>query len=157
MDDRLASFFSEENLSEVWRYIQQYAGDAGREATRLVLELFFVMKSPSTSAIDKGIIAAALAYQLLPEDLLPKDRFGLLSLLDNGVTIAFAYSRMKADVTPEISAQVDSILNQWFGEQRVKDATEASEPNDYVVPTPSVGPLASGPYRPLEEDDVIVD
>lgn len=157
MDEKLTSFFSEENLSEVWDYIQQYAGDAGREATRIVLELFFVMKSPTTSAIDKGLIVAALAYQLLPEDLLPKDRFGLLSLLDNGVTIAFAYSRMKADVTPEIRMQVESILNQWFGEQGTSQSGMTSKPNEYVVPTPPVRPPEPRPYKPLEDDDVIVD
>lgn len=157
MDEKLTSFFSEENLSEVWSCIQQYADEAGREATRIVLELFFVMKSPTTSAIDKGIIVAALAYQLLPEDLMPKDRFGLLSILDNGASIAFAYSRMKADVTPEIRAQVEAILNQWFGELDISNRGAASKPNEYVVPTPPVRPSAPGPFKPLEDDDVIVD
>ena len=168
MDNSLNSFFSEENLSEVWKYMQEYAGEAGREAARVVLELFFVMKSPSTSMIDKGIIVAALAYQLLPEDLLPREKFGVLSLLDNGVTIAFAYSRMKADVTPEIQAQVEAILDSWFG--RTEEASsydgnamqgpvEVRRPVDYgpsgnVIPRPPARPSRPHTY---DDEDVIVD
>lgn len=168
MDNSLNSFFSEENLSEVWKYMQEYAGEAGREAARIVLELFFVMKSPSTSMIDKGIIVAALAYQLLPEDLLPREKFGFLSLLDNGVTIAFAYSRMKADVTPEIQAQVEAILDSWFervddtpihGSNVMPEHVEMRQSVDYsprgnVIPRPPTRPSRPNAY---DEEDVIVD
>lgn len=167
MDSTLNSFFSEENLSEVWKYIRESAGDAGREAARVVLELFFVMKSPSTSIIDKGIIIASFAYQLLPEDLIPRDKYGLLSLLDNGVTIAFAYSRVKADITPEISAQVDAILDSWFGETGkggayiVRDIPQQEEVRQPVRVHPKNNiPLAKNPtsQRQYEDDeDVIVD
>ena len=168
MDNSLNSFFSEENLSEVWKYMQEYAGEAGREAARVVLELFFVMKSPSTSMIDKGIIVAALAYQLLPEDLIPREKFGFLSLLDNGVTIAFAYSRMKADVTPEIQAQVEAILDSWFGRA---DDTPSNGRNIMPGPVelkqpvkcyPECNASLSPPVKPprpnaYDDEDVIVD
>lgn len=167
MDSMLNSFFSEDNLSEVWKYIREYAGDAGREAARVVLELFFVMKSPSTSIIDKGIIIAAFAYQLLPEDIIPRDKYGLLSLLDNGVTIAFAYSRVKADVTPEIRAQVDAILDSWFGEVGkgesyiVKDIPQQVEVRQPVRSHPENNiPLAENPtsqHQYEDDEDVIVD
>ena len=168
MANMFDTFFSEENLSEVWRYMQEYAGQAGREATRVVLELFFVMKSPETSMIDKGIIIAALGYQFLPEDLIPHDKYGLFSLLDNSVTIAFAYSRMKADVTPAISARVEAILDSWFGTPtdapRINDSVSH---NDVEVTYPTIqntrdtiGPSLrnSDVPRYLEDDeDVIVD
>jgi len=169
MANTFDSFFSEENLSEVWHYMQEYAGQAGREATRVVLELFFVMKSPETSMIDKGIIIAALGYQFLPEDLIPRDKYGLLSLIDNSVTIAFAYSRMKADVTPAIRAQVEAILDSWFGvptnAPRINDSVQ---PNNVEVryPTiqntretiePSSGRSAVPRYIEEDNEDVIVD
>ena len=167
MANTFDTFFSEENLSEVWRYMQEYAGQAGREATRVVLELFFVMKSPETSIIDKGIIIAAFAYQLLPEDLIPRDKYGLLSLLDNGITIGFAYSRMKADVTPEIRAQVDAILDSWFGETTrggayiVRDIPQQVGVRQPVKSHPENNiPLANKntSQRQYEDDeDVIVD
>ena len=53
-----------------------------RSATRPVLELYFVLKASTTPTKDKAIIIAALAYQLLPSDLLSKKRFGIIGLLD---------------------------------------------------------------------------
>ena len=100
---------------QLWNYIKMYAAKGGREVTKTILELFYVMKSPNTGMIDKTLIGAALAYQLLPEDLVPRDRYGLLGFLDNGVTLAFAYNRVKTLVTPQIENQVSAMLDQWFG------------------------------------------
>ena len=102
---------------QMWSYIQRYASKGSREVTKTVLELFYVMKRPNTGIMDKTFIGAALAYQLLPEDLMPRDKFGILGFLDNGVTLAFAYNRVKKLVTPQIENQVGTILNQWFGKE----------------------------------------
>lgn len=100
---------------QMWKLIKSYGAKAGREVTKTVLELFYVMKSPNTGMIDKTLIGAALAYQLLPEDLMPASKFGLLGFLDNGATLAFAYNRVKKLVTPQIENQVGVMLDQWFG------------------------------------------
>ena len=111
MDEILKMFGGAENL---WAAIQDNAAKVGIEATRVMLELFYVLKSPNTSMLNKSLIVAALGYQLLPEDAMPRDRFGLLGFLDNGVTLAFAYNRVKSSVTPEIEQQVNNILANWF-------------------------------------------
>lgn len=111
MDEILKLFGGAENL---WAAIQENAGQVGIEATKTMLELFYVLKSPDTSMLNKSLIVAALGYQLLPEDALPRDRFGLLGLLDNGITLAFAYNRVKSSVTPEIEQQVNNVLRNWF-------------------------------------------
>lgn len=168
MGNSFDSFFSEENFSEVWQYMREYAGEAGREATKVALELFFVMKSPETSMIDKGIIVAALAYQLLPEDLLSREKFGILSLLDNGITIAFAYSRMKADITPEIQAQVEAILDSWFGRSDeipgysgnvMPGSAGVQQPIDYSPGEKARSTSPTNHSRPYayDDEDVIVD
>ena len=92
---------------QLWQYIKQYAVKAGRETTRTV-------KAPTTPVVDKVIIIGALAYQLLPKDLLSRNKFGILGLADNVATLAIAYNRVKHRVTPEIRTQVEDILNQWF-------------------------------------------
>lgn len=154
---------------QIWNYIQKYAANGGREVSKTVLELFYVMKSPNTGMMDKTLIGAALAYQLLPEDLMPRDKFGILGFLDNGVTLAFAYNRVKKLVTPQIENQVSAILNQWFGEDQ-----EADDPGYGGAPslTPSIvtsGSLStypdnSVPSRPNSSqrdyrynDDVVID
>ena len=113
MDEILKMFGGAENL---WAAIQENAAKVGIEATKTMLELFYVLKSPDTSMINKSLIVAALGYQLLPEDAMPRDRFGLLGFLDNGITLAFAYNRVKSSVTPEIEQHVRSVLRNWFGE-----------------------------------------
>lgn len=120
---------------QLWNYIKMYATKGGREVTKTILELFYVMKSPNTGMIDKTLIGAALAYQLLPEDLLPRDKFGLLGFLDNGVTLAFAYNRVKKLVTPQIENQVKAMLDQWFGPE------ESDEEDDFSGYAPSVIPV----------------
>jgi uncharacterized membrane protein YkvA (DUF1232 family) len=111
MDEILKLFGGIENL---WAAIQKNASKVGIEATRIMLELFYVLKSPDTSMLNKSLIVAALGYQLLPEDVLPRDKYGLLGFLDNGITLAFAYNRVKSSVTPQIEQQVNNVLSSWF-------------------------------------------
>lgn len=103
------------NPDQLWQYIKLYAVKTGREATRMVLELYYVVKAPTTPVLDKTIIVGALAYQLLPKDLMSREKFGILGLADNVATLAIAYNRVKHRVTPEIRTKVEDTLNQWFG------------------------------------------
>ena len=176
--DELSNLFG--GAEQLWQYIKIYATKAGREATRVVLELYYVVKSPHTPALDKTLIIAALGYQLLPDDkkLLSREKYGLLGLLDNGVTLALAYNRVKTRVTPQIEAQVDAILNQWFGSEQPQIDTTSERPqipsgnNDfggnYWDPQPATMPVIPespiinnrantllGGYRDVE--DIIID
>lgn len=175
MDDIMNIFGNPENL---WNYITKYAAKAGREGARIALQLFYVVKSPNTPMLDKAIIIAALAYQFLPEDMLPRDQFGILGFLDNGLTLAVAYNRVKARVTPEIENQVDTLLEQWFGPDNTPQLHSDNNPSRWLdesrVPSydTSTEPISTGPNRPvfkspqttlpitrptLSDDDVIVD
>ena len=113
MEDILNKLGGMENILTV---IKKSAKQLGRSTTKMMLELYYVLKSPSTSLEDKTVIVAALGYQLLPKDLLSRKKFGLLGLVDNGITIVAAYKRMKSSITPEIEQQVNATLNRWFGE-----------------------------------------
>ena len=107
------------DTEQLWQYIMEYASKSGREATRIVLELYYVLKSPQTSPLDKTLIIAALGYQLLPDDkkLLSREKYGLIGFLDNGAALALAYNRLKTSVTPQIESQVEAIINHWFGSE----------------------------------------
>lgn len=178
MDEILKMFGGAENL---WAAIQQNAAKVGIEATRVMLELFYVLKSPDTSMLNKSLIVAALGYQLLPEDAMPRDRFGLLGFLDNGVTLAFAYNRVKSSVTPEIEQQVNNILGNWF-DMGVKSTEQDSiptntiqsggyspqpvyqNPQQLIVNRPNMDGHSGANSRPSnqkpiwdEEEDVVID
>lgn len=103
------------NTDNLWQYLKQFATKMGRSATRPVLELYFVLNAPTTPTKDKAIIIAALAYQLLPSDLLSKKKFGIIGFLDNAAALAIAYNRVKKRITPEIKLEVENVLNNWFG------------------------------------------
>ena len=154
---------------QLWNYIKMYAAKGGREVTKTILELFYVMKSPNTGMIDKTLIGAALAYQLLPEDLVPRDRYGLLGFLDNGVTLAFAYNRVKTLVTPQIENQVSAMLDQWFDPEDPadeEDNTPGYVPSVIAIPSDSsygAGQVnqgrqpAIGGNRFNPDEDVVID
>lgn len=174
MDKILKLFGSNEQL---WLYIQKYAKTAGIEATKTVLELYYVVKSPDTPILDKTVIVAALAYQILPEDLIKTEDFGLLGLLDNGAALALAYNRVKTRVTPQITAQVNAVLSQWFEsyqsritgthidnydcnrdsdftEQRQSEETPQVQPQN--INRPQEKPKATDSVL-WDEDDVVID
>lgn len=169
MDEILKLFGGAEQL---WTYIQRYAGTAGKEATRIVLESYYVVRSPETPVWDKTIIIAALAYQLLPTDLLPKDKFGVLGILDNGAAMALAYNRVKTRLTPQIESQVSAILNQWFHQEQSANSAlsgDSSTPissntGDWIdqpqtVQT-STNPCNQNPHPsipPDDDEDVVIE
>lgn len=167
------------NPDQLWQYITQYAAKAGRETTRIVLESYYVVKSPNTPAIDKTIIIAALGYQLLPDDkkLLSREKYGLLGLLDNGAALALAYNRVQTRLTSQIENQVNTILNQWFGEDHrlqfenhtsSHDIPTSHNPSTYWEPQPVSYPnslssnnISPRPARPVggfdEDEEVVID
>lgn len=106
--DRLLS-----NAGMGLEYIKKQAAKGSKETTRMMLELYYVMLSDKTSKFNKLVIGAALAYQLLPNDLLPKEDYGLLGYLDNATALYLAYKRIKKSVTPEIKQKVDETLESW--------------------------------------------
>lgn len=158
MEEILKLFGGPENI---WTAIKDSAAKVGVESTRMMLELFYVLKSPETSIMNKTLIVTALAYQLLPEDVLPRDRFGLLGFLDNVVTIGFAYSKVKSSVTPQIEQQVNNILCQWFGNSVITGDSETGQPGYQPVQsanTPTPYPY-SQPQKPVwnDDEDVVID
>lgn len=159
--DELSNLFG--GAEQLWQYIKMYAAEAGREATQVVLELYYVVKSPYTPALDKTLIIAALGYQLLPDDkkLLSREKYGVLGLLDNGAALALAYSRVKTRVTPQIEVQVNALLDQWFGSAQPQqddvavytyETTPAYQHKTANNTTPGLPSAAAD-----DEEDVVID
>jgi len=103
------------DANKVLAAIKEHAVNAGRTATKMMLELYYVMVDKNTTSTDKLLIGAALAYQLLPKDLLPKSKLGLLGYFDNAAALYYAYKKVKEVLSPEIEAKVEATLDKWFG------------------------------------------
>lgn len=92
-----------------------WALKAGRAATRLLLQFYYVMDDDNTSPLDRVLIYAAIIYTILPMDLIPSTIYKFLGILDDGVAMLFVYKKIKDKITPEINAKVEETLNEWFG------------------------------------------
>lgn len=91
-----------------------YAKRVGRTAARPAVLLYLVLRNPATSKKDKYIIYAALAYLLLPVDLISAKRIPILGWADDAAAILLAYKKVKHNVTPAIEMQADEMLDRWF-------------------------------------------
>lgn len=94
--------------------IGEYARKAGRVATRPVLLLYYVMRSKETPWKDKALIFSSLAYIVLPIDILDAKRLPIIGWLDEVASLSVTYQKVCKNITPEMEAMVDAILDNWF-------------------------------------------
>lgn len=104
------------NYQELWTRLSSYLKSIGRVSARPVLLLYYVMRSKNTPWKDKATIFGALAYLVLPVDILDAKRIPILGWLDEITSLAVAIQRMSKYITPEIEAKTDAVLNRWFPE-----------------------------------------
>ena len=102
------------DYSVLWNRISEYAIKAGRVTTRPVLLLFYVMKSKETPRKDKMLILSTLSYIVLPIDILNAKRLPIIGWFDEIASLSVTYQKMRKNITPEIEAKVDAILEKWF-------------------------------------------
>lgn len=102
-------------MNNLWDRLRPWALKAGRVASRPLLTFYYVMEAKETSTLDKVLIYGAIAYTIVPTDLLPRAVFKFLGVLDDGVAVLYVYRKIKEHITPEIEAKVENTLNEWFG------------------------------------------
>lgn len=104
-----------DKINLVYIKLQPYALKAGRVAARPLLQFYYVMKDEKTSTLDRVLIYAAIIYTISPVSLIPSAVFKFIGVLDEGAAVLYVYKKIKSRITPEINAQVDETLDQWFG------------------------------------------
>jgi uncharacterized membrane protein YkvA (DUF1232 family) len=104
------------NYDALWGRIREYARKAGRVATRPMLLLFYVLKSRDTPWKDKMLILSTLSYIILPVDILNAKRLPIIGWFDEIASLSVTYQKVCRNITPEIEANVDAILDKWFPE-----------------------------------------
>lgn len=101
------------NSETLLDFIKQQSLKGSKNTARMMLELYYVLVSADTSKYNKLMIGTALAYQLLPNDLLPKEKYGVVGYLDNATALYLAYRKVKKSLTPEIKEKVDQTIESW--------------------------------------------
>ena len=104
-----------EKINALIERIQPWALKAVRRASRPILQFYYVLADEKTSTLDRALIYAAIAYTIMPMDLIPSAVYKMLGIVDDGVAVLYVYKKVKKNITPEISAKVESTLNDWFG------------------------------------------
>ena len=104
-----------DKINRIYIKLQPYALKVGRVAARPLLQFYYVMKDEKTSTLDRILIYAAIIYTISPVSLIPSAVFRFIGVLDEGAAVLYVYKKIKGKITPEINAQVDETLDQWFG------------------------------------------
>ena len=106
-------------FSQLWDKLKTYALKAGRVATKPILTFYHVMRDSETTTLEKALIYGAIAYIVIPADLLPRKVLGFLGILDDAAVIAYVYKKISNKITAEITNKVEDTLDQWFGAEAV--------------------------------------
>lgn len=100
--------------ADLWRKLSRTGRRLGRELAELCLCLHFAARRPETPTWARGTIYAALAYFLLPADLVP-DFLPVTGYSDDIATLALAMSTVSAYVNEEIRELARTTAGRWFG------------------------------------------
>lgn len=108
------------NEQDLARKLKKAARKAGIKVIYLALLLYYVLKSPSVTKADKSKIWGALGYFILPIDLIP-DFLPVAGYTDDLAALLWAFWSVAKNVTPEIKAQAEGKLHDWFGDYDESD------------------------------------
>lgn len=100
-------------------WISRYAKIAGRTAARPILQWWMVMQDDNTTAFEKACIYGAIAYIVIPNDLIPRRVFHFLGLVDDIAVAGWLYNKIGEKLTQEMKDRVEDILDDWFGSPEV--------------------------------------
>ena len=117
--DRLRHVDWKNQFNLLWDKFKTYALRAGRVATKPILTFYHVMRDSETTTLEKALIYGAIAYIVIPADLLPRKVLGFLGILDDAAVIAYVYKKISNKITAEITNKVNDTLDQWFGAEAV--------------------------------------
>lgn len=104
------------NYSLIWDKIGEYARKVGRLSARPAILLYYVMRSDETPRSDKMLIFSALAYLVLPVDLIDGKRLPIIGWMDEVVSLTVAFQKVRRYITPEMERKADALLDKWFPE-----------------------------------------
>lgn len=96
-----------------WNKIKTVFKSAGREVIEKALWLYYAAQDPKVPLAAKTTIYTALAYFILPVDLIP-DFLPMGYTDDLGVLIA-AVSTVSMYITEDVKQKANDTLRQWFG------------------------------------------
>ena len=114
---RLRSIDFKKELRRIWAAISEYSRKLGLITTRELLTLYYALSEGDLTPKEKAFPYAAIAYVLIPGDLLPRKVLGLLGITDDATALIFALRKIRKSITPEIRLKAVSKAEEWFGKK----------------------------------------
>lgn len=102
--------------SSFWSKLPEVAKRAGRELVEKALWLFYAAQSPQLPVWAKTTIYGALAYLVLPTDMIP-DFLPVIGLSDDAGVIAAALGLVAVHIDEAVKARASDKLQSWFGNE----------------------------------------
>ena len=96
-----------------WSKVKRLPRRAGRKVIYYALTLHYTLQSPAISSKDKALIYGALAYFILPTDIV-SDFLPVVGFSDDIMALTFAASRVMRNITPDIKEKAHQKLNKWW-------------------------------------------
>ncbi len=97
--------------ADVWTRIQPLATRLGKQALEKVLVAYYLLIDPATPLKVKVTVGGALAYLLLPLDLVPDFLPG--GFADDGAALGAALYAVATSITPAHKAQAHEQMRAW--------------------------------------------
>lgn len=88
-------------------------------------------RSPETPRKDKWAIFGALAYLVLPIDIIDAKRLPIIGWLDEVASLAVIVQKMSKYITPDMQQRADAQLDKWFASKPAKG--NSAEYADYEI------------------------
>jgi uncharacterized membrane protein YkvA (DUF1232 family) len=109
-----AEDYSEESF---WDKVTRFAKRAGREVIEKALWLHYAAQDEKTPVWAKTTMYGALAYFILPADMIP-DIIPGAGFTDDLGALAAAVTTVAIYITPAVKAKATEQVNRWFGEEQ---------------------------------------
>lgn len=97
-----------------WAMLRRHAARAGREVVEKALWLHYAARSPDTPAWARSVIYGALAYLVLPADVIP-DVLPAVGFSDDLGVLAGAVATVALFIDDEVRRKASGKLDGWFG------------------------------------------
>ena len=100
---------------QFWGKVRRFAKVAGKRVVETALQLYFAAQSPQTPARARSVIYGALAYFIIPIDIIP-DLLPGAGYTDDLTVLLAAIAMVAAHITPEIKLQAGNKAAEWFSD-----------------------------------------
>lgn len=113
-----------------WNKVTKRAKKIGKPVVEIALMLFFCLKDDDTPIQAKSVIVAALAYFVLPLDLVA-DFLPAIGYTDDLAALPVALMTVTSHIKPEHKEQAAQKLEEWFAGEDL-EKTEKKELKQYL-------------------------